>query len=165
MLNNVSGSSDSIRAQPNTLHPTRKVSMTNIGARNSSGSFDTIAALWDSGAMPESYINLHTVKKLGLQKQVKVHREEHKNAQDESTFSTIGTIDLDVNLNGEIVPHTFKVAPIHMNIILGQGFLEKVGAIINMVTHKIICLRLSRRVVQPMIKVDEWKSVSNISQC
>jgi hypothetical protein len=78
MLNNVSGSSDSIRAQPNTLHPTRKVSMTNIGARNRSGSFDTIAALWDSGAMPESYINLHTVKKLGLQKRVKIHREEHK---------------------------------------------------------------------------------------
>eukprot|EP00466_Bigelowiella_natans_P019769 jgi/Bigna1/75805/fgenesh1_pg.37_\ len=131
----------------NSLHGSRKVSMTNIGLRNSKGQFDTFAALWDSGAMPESHVNLHTVKALGLQRLVKVHRENHKNAQDQSTFSTIGSIELEVNLNGEVVPCTFKVAPVHVNIILGQGFLELVGGVIN---------------VQPMIKASEWKSVGNI---
>eukprot|EP00466_Bigelowiella_natans_P003110 jgi/Bigna1/70816/fgenesh1_pg.13_\ len=145
-----------------SLHGSRKVSMTNIGLRNSKGQFVTFAALWDSGAMPESRVNLHTVKALGPQRLVEVHRENHKNAQDQSTFSTIGSIELEVNLNGEVVPHTFKVAPVHVNIVLGQGFLELVGGVIDVVNHTVACLRSSRRVQQPVIKVSEWKSVGNI---
>eukprot|EP00466_Bigelowiella_natans_P002121 jgi/Bigna1/90392/estExt_fgenesh1_pg.C_690051 len=146
----------------NSLHGSRKVSMTNVGLRNSKGQFDAFAALWDSGAMPESHVNLHTVKALGLQRLVKVHRENHKNAQDQSTFSTIGSIELEVNLNGEVVPCTFKVAPVRVNIVLGQGFLEPVGGVINVVNHTVTCLRSSRRVQQPMIEASEWRSVGNI---
>ena len=150
----------------------RKISMVRVQMKANNGTgYQTIPALVDTGAIPASYISLKTVQRLGLQDNVRVDTKRHDLAGSGNSFESIGYLDADIRLGNRSIDPIQKtrllVSPLETELILGLDFLEKVGASISLVTHKVYCLKLKRsdggNVTLPMVRLDEWRQISAIS--
>ena len=145
----------------------RKMAATAVGLGHDP--FHTINALWDSGSLPHSYISLKAVQRLGLSKDVISDKKLHGNASAGSTFRSIGHLDTNLRLGGRhgaTVPVRLLVAPLGMDMILGQAILEKVGGVIDFMQHQVQCCRLHcagtrKHVKMPMIQASDWAAKLN----
>jgi len=87
----------------------------------------------DSGAV-SSFISLRLLRLLGYKLSDLTPAAENFVLADQSTFKILGTIDLDIRLNGLVVPFTFTVAQqLVDNCIIGADFLKFAGAQIDFI--------------------------------
>ena len=89
-------------------------------------------------------------------------KRTHTSAQ-KGTFTSSGSIPLTIRLpNGFRFTHSFRVADIATELIIGSGLLKRLGGVINFVRGQIVCVNANKCKIE-MTDLNEWGKVSKIS--
>ena len=140
----------------------RKVSMAFVKASSKSDEWVETAALFDSGAMPNSYVSEKLVRELKLEDRIVGGKTVHNNATRGSKFESLGWVPMRFKLpNGYEFTADMKVADMNTELIFGEALLRRMKVIINFVTNHIHVLKAKTKL--PMIAADEWSLVSRIT--
>ena len=152
-------SDDALRANACNVER-RRISMSYLQLERANGLWLRTAALFDTGAEPDSYISLRMVQRLGLRKRVRQDPVEHRTAQKGARFSSIGDLRMRIRLpNGEQVLCKLRVADISTELIIGAALMRALGAVIDMTKGQIVLKRADHCVLR-MIRRADWRAVS-----
>ena len=147
----------------NITHVERNICMSKIKFIDMHGDSIETAALFDSGAHPCSYMSAKLVQRLQLQNKMQLHKQTHRTAQQNNRFDSFGNVTVRMRLpNKREIDIVFKVANIATEAIVGTEALTQMGAVIDFTKGVIRCRSLANARL-PMIKVQEWRNVSNIT--
>ena len=141
----------------------RNMCMANVEIKSGYGQYERLPALFDTGAHPSSYVSVDVLSRLGLTQSVRLLKKSHQTAGKGQTFTSQGTIPVEFRLpNKKRFTATLIVADISTEIIFGTDLLRRLGCVIDMNKNVITCTKLARCKL-PMLRLDQWNQVSNIS--
>lgn len=141
----------------------RKITMTHLKVIQSDINPLSVPALFDTGALPLSYVSSKWITCHGMQSLIVKRREEHGTAHETSRFRSIGEVILQILLpNGFRFKHPFKVADVSTELIIGRDLCKKLGVVINFVDDSMTCVN-AENCSLPMIPMSDWRSVSKIT--
>lgn len=144
--------------------PERRLAATEVELRpEGDGTWRAVAALWDSGSIPHSYISLQAVQRLNMTNMVISDKKKHKTAKKGESFSSIGYLEAPIRLGrraGATTTIRLLVAPIGVDLIIGQGFMSTNGGVVNFHTNHVHACRLKgengKHIKLKMIRTCDW---------